>query len=107
MTKFNLLMLSLIFISAIASAADSDSALRKDLDEVSTKALRQKVIWNGDYTAFADSYEDYERTLDLRDSTWMRLRHRLRLGMKAEPNQYVRFTGRLAAYKNFLQMERT
>ncbi len=87
-----------------AQAADDTvtGQLQKDLDEVTTRLLQNKIIWTGDYSGYVDSFVDENHLIKSQDSAFGQLRHRLRLGLRAEPNKYLRFTGRLAAYKNFL-----
>ena len=93
------------FLLGTTSAFSADESLRSDLDEAMTKAYQNKIQWDGDYTGFADSYAEENLISKTKDDRWGVLRHRLRLSMKAEPNEFFRFSGRLAAYKNMPVLE--
>ena len=102
-TKFFTLILCTLMVSAasVAKAESPDSTLRQDLDEINKRIIQNKIIWTGDYTGFLDSFNDKNRVTGTKTFTRARLRHRARFGLRATPNEYFRFTGRLAAYKNF------
>ncbi len=79
-----------------------NGSIEKDIDALTTRVLQDKLTWSGDYTAFVDNFVEENKAQNTKDSNFGVLRHRLRLGFRANPSEYFRFTGRIAAYKNFL-----